>query len=331
MSAASPARPESPVDVAVAERPLADAPRHDGVSVLIATRDRLPTLRRALAAVWAQTYPGPMQVVVVFDGPRPDRLDLPAPLRPDRQRLEIRTNQRAPGVAGARNTGLATVRHRHVATCDDDDVWLPHRLEAQLAVLAAEQHTVAVGGSVRVQRHGRSIVRRAPLSEVRLADLLEDRIMELHPSAMLYRTSALEAIGGWDETIPGGYAEDYDLLLKLAQRGPIRLVDEVTADIHWDGGSYFFSRWRMVADALTLLLDRYPEFAGAPRGRARIEGQIAFALAAAGDRAGSRVWLERGLQDNPREPRLALTRLVLAGLVRAELVQRVLHARGRGI
>ena len=304
-----------------------------GVSVVIATRDRDETLRRALDGVWAQSYQGPLQVVVVFDRSEPGS-GLPSPRRPGVQRLEVRTNQLTAGVAGARNTGLATVRYPYVATCDDDDVWLPGRLEAQLALFESQpqrERPVAVGGSVRIRRAGRSIVRRAPHREVVLRDLLEDRIMELHPSAMLYRTDALRAVGGWDESLPGGYAEDYDLLLRLARTGSLGMVEEVTADIHWDGGSYFFSRWRMVTDALAVLLERHPEFAETPRGRARIEGQIAFALAATGDRAGARRWLAAGRRDHAREPRLALTRLVLSGLVSADSVQRVLHARGRGI
>ena len=53
----------------------------------------------------------------------------------------------------------------------------------------------------------------------RVQRLLADRIMELHPSAMLYRRASLQQVGGWDETLPGGYAEDYDLLLRLARQG----------------------------------------------------------------------------------------------------------------
>jgi GT2 family glycosyltransferase len=148
---------------------------------------------------------------------------------------------------------------------------------------------------------------------------------------MLYRLEALEKVGSWDETLPGGYAEDYDLLLRLAKHGKLRLVDEVMADIHWDGGSFFFNRWQMIADSLTLLLRRYPEFASSPRGRARIEGQIAFAHAATGSRAEARAWMRRAWRDNRREPRALLAGLVLARLITANGVQRLLHSQGRGI
>ncbi|GAB2875282.1 glycosyltransferase family 2 protein [Nocardioides pacificus] len=301
------------------------------VSVIVASRDRLPLLRRALDAIWTQDYAGPVQVIVVFDGGVPTDAELPAPRVPSRQCLEIVENHRSPGVAGARNSALALTTADLVATCDDDDVWLPGRLQVQVAELGRHPESVAVGGSVRIVRGEGSVVRRAPRHEVLLNDLLDDRVMELHPSAMLYRRETLDRIGGWDETIPGGYAEDYDLLLRLARHGTLRLVEEVVADIHWNGGSFFFSRWQTIADALAVVLERYPEFATSPRGRARIHGQIAFAHAAMGQRRESTRWLRRGWADRPREPRLALTALVLSGLVSAGWLQETLHARGRGI
>jgi glycosyltransferase involved in cell wall biosynthesis len=301
------------------------------VGVTLATRDRFGLLARALDAIWAQSYAGPIDVVVVVDGDVPDRLDLPEPADPSRQSLTVQVNQRTPGLCGARNTALDLVAADLLATCDDDDVWMPDRLAVQVAELEAHPDAVAVGGSIRIVRGETHVVRRAPMAEAGLDDLLADRIMELHPSAMLYRREALEKAQGWDESLPGGYAEDYDLLLRLARLGPLRLVHEVVADIEWNGGSYFFGRWRTIADALTELLRRYPEFEREPRGRARIEGQIAFAHAALGERGEARRWMRAAWRDRRGEPRVGLTALVLSRVVSADRIQATLHARGRGI
>ncbi|MDQ1104574.1 glycosyltransferase family 2 protein [Nocardioides zeae] len=320
----------SQVSTAVADRarPERSLPP---VSVAIATRGRTVTLRRALDAIWAQTYRGRIDVVVVIDDARaPADLGLPAPLDPSRQSLRVVVNDRRPGVAGARNTALALAEHDLLATCDDDDAWLPGRLDCQVRALEADPAVLAVGGSVRIVRGDVHTVRRAPRHRVHLQDLLDSRVMELHPSALLYRTRPLRVVGGWNEDIPGGYAEDYELLLRLARGGPLGLVDDVVADVHWNGGSHFFSRWRTVSAALATLLGAFPEFAASPRGRARISGQIAFAHAAAGERAEARTWMRRAWSDNRREPRLALTALVLAG-VTPDRIQDALHARGRGI
>src|SRR5215475_7399873 len=68
------------------------------VGVVIATRDRPHQVRRALASVEAQDYPGPMRVVVVFDGIRPDWSLAHGGARP----VLVLENWRRPGLAGAR-------------------------------------------------------------------------------------------------------------------------------------------------------------------------------------------------------------------------------------
>lgn len=304
------------------------------VTVLIPTRSRPDLLARALRAVWAQTYAGRITVLVIRDG-GPEAGDvgiLPRPVHPDRQFLHVVDNTSNPGSSAAtRNVGLRLVDDPWVATCDDDDAWLPGRLAVQVADLSSHPRAMAAGGSLRVVTGRRRVVRRHPGCEVGMEDLLADRVIELHTSAMLYRTEALHEAGGWDETLPGSYAEDYDLLLKIARQSPIRVVRDVVADIYWAGQSYYFGRWTIIAEALTELLRRYPEFASVPRGRARIAGQVAFAHAARGDRAEARRWLASCWRDNPADPRGLLTAIVLSRAASADRVQAVLHAAGRGI
>ena len=302
------------------------------VTVMIPNRDRLPLLRRAVASVWDQDYAGDLHVLVVVDGEMPRSVCLPQPPASGRSTLRVLRNPGAPGSAGVRNFGLTHVDTTWLALCDDDDRWLPHRLSSQFTALTAHPESVVIGGGVRIIRGDTYTIRRAPRSTISFADLLRDRIMELHPSTLLIRTHALESIGGWDEQIPGSQGEDYDLLLRLSRAsGPLRMVDEVVADISWDGQSFFFSRWRTTADALTYLLDKHPEFAASPQGRARILGQIAVARAASGQRTTALRTAAAAFRDRPREPRTYLALAVASGLANAEWIQRRLHARGRGI
>jgi hypothetical protein len=178
---------------------------------------------------------------------------------------------------------------------------------------------------------GRRVTRTTPLTRIRHADLLEDRIAPLHPSTFLLHTAAVRRVGGWDEHIPGGYAEDYDFLLRLTGHGDIAMVEDVVADIHWAGQSYFFSRWAQIAEALDYLVEHHPDIATSGPGHARVLGQIAFARAASGDRRGAWRTIRRGVGVSPREPRFVLAALVAARLVTADRVQRALHARGRGV
>ena len=67
------------------------------VSVVVPTRDRPALLRRAVAAVLEQTYPGPVECLVVFDQSDPD---LPWERLPAGRRLALHRNQRTPAWPG---------------------------------------------------------------------------------------------------------------------------------------------------------------------------------------------------------------------------------------
>lgn len=304
--------------------------REPPVTVLVATRDRVPLLRRALSSIDAQDYRGHLHTVVVFDGEVPEDLTLPE-LNPGRSREVIR-NTATPGIAGARNQAIRRAETDLVALVDDDDVLLPGRLTAQVAIAQAHPEMPVVGGGITVLTERGRIERRPRTLVVHFADLLDDRIMELHTSTLLLRREPVVAIGGWDEELPGGSGEDYDLLLRLTREyGPIRLVDDLVAEVHWDVTSFYRNRWEVSAAALERLLVKFPEFASSPRGRARIYGQLAFANAALGRGSEARRWARLAWRDNRRERRTPLALLVSCGLLRPRWVQDVLNVRGRGI
>ena len=101
----------------------------------------------------------------------------------------------------------------------------------------------------------------------RFAELVRDRVMEAHPSSYLARRSAVEAIGPVDEDIPGGYAEDWDWLLRAARRADVGAVTLPLVKVFWHASSYFSERWQMIADATDYLLGEVPGVARRP-GRA---------------------------------------------------------------
>ncbi|MET7752423.1 glycosyltransferase family 2 protein [Micromonospora sp. NPDC005367] len=300
------------------------------VSVVVPTRDRPELLRAAVRAVLDQEHPGPIEVVVVHDQSEPDR-SLEDLSRPDR-RVRVIRNERTPGLAGARNAGTLAAEGELIAFCDDDDEWLPGKLAAQVAAIAAAPDAEFVSCGIRVSYDGHTIDRVLDRERITLADLLRDRMTELHPSTFLIRAAALrDGFGLVNEEIPGSYAEDYEFLLRAARSAPLVNLRTPYVLVRWHKKSYFAQRWDTISAALQWLLDRYPEFAGQPAGEARVAGQIAFARAASGDRRGALHWARRTLRRNPREPRAYLALAVAGRMVRADAVLRTLHKRGRGL
>ena len=166
---------------------------------------------------------------------------------------------------------------------------------------------------------------------VNLPRIIRKRYPEFVFPAFILRQDALADIGLLDEQIPGSYGEDYDFLLRAARRGPIGAVEQPLVNTFWHQQSFFNQHWQIIADGLRYLLDKHPELVADPRGRARIEGQVAFAHAALGHRAAAcRASLD-ALRGNPLERRAYLALAVAAGVIPASSVVRLANRRGRGI
>ena len=107
----------------------ASNPALPSVSVVVPTRQRMELLRRALASIVGQRYDGSIEIVVVFDQEAP--LDPGVETGPLRS-IRLLPNERAAGLAGARNTGILAATGDFVAYCDDDDEWLPDKVRRQI-------------------------------------------------------------------------------------------------------------------------------------------------------------------------------------------------------
>ncbi len=297
------------------------------VSVVIATRDRPVMLREAVDAVLAQHYVGDIEVVVVFDHSEPD---LSLQRQDPGRTVRVIRNHHTPGLAGARNSGAEVAHHSMIAFCDDDDLWDVQKLEHQVPVLLVSDTPVVTTG-ISVAYDGASTTRVLESNVITFADLLRDRHTELHPSTFLmWRETLTQRLGGVDEEVPGGFGEDYDLLLRAARLGPLRHVRLPLVTIRWSGSSYFFQRWETMAAGLTWLLDAHPEFETQPEGSARVRGQIAFAHAAAGHRGQALRWGASAVSRNALEPRVPLATAVALGVPASSVMER-LHRRGRGV
>ncbi|MFY9932807.1 MAG: glycosyltransferase [Streptosporangiaceae bacterium] len=295
------------------------------VGVVVPTHDRPGPLRAAVAAVLAQDYPGPVRVVVVWDRAEPDH-ELVA------ERVTVLPNSRTPGLAGARNTGIASLDTELVAFCDDDDEWLPGKLRAQVTALQARPLAEFASCGILVDFAGAAHPRLAGRTEVTHADLLRSRMVMVHSSTYLARRQALtEGIGLVDETIPGSQNEDWDLALRAARRHPIVNVDEPLVRVVWGTSSHYAREWQTKADSLRWMLEHHPDLATSRPGAARVYAQLSFAYACMRRRGDACHWAWRALRSNWHERRVPFALAVAAGVVPGDTVLRHLHARGHGI
>lgn len=298
------------------------------MSVVIATRDRPELLRRAIEGVRCQRHQADVEIVLVFDRSEPDRS---LETEEDGFRVLVTTNARTPGLAGARNSGIDKASHAWIAFCDDDDQWLPGKLQAQFDALENSPDARAACTGILIRYQDRDTPRMPDPSRLGFDDFLRDRMTEVHPSSWLvHRDTLVSDIGLVDEEIPGSYAEDYDLFLRTARVCAIAVAPQPLIRVWWHGASFFFERWKMIDEALDYLVDKYPEFHRHPEGLARIRGQQAVARAAMGDRSAAVRTMIETARLRPSEKRLPLAVAVVAGL-KAETALKAAHRFGKGI
>lgn len=306
--------------------------RWPDVTVVLPTRGRPELVRLAVASVVAQQYDGSVTCVVVHDqeAPDPSLVDLAEGIAG--RSVHVLTNDHGPGLAGSRNAGLARVRTDYVASCDDDDTWLPDKLRLQVERLLQHPQMLVVGAGIRLHigpEH--DVTWTGPTDLVDLIDLAHGRRKELHSSTLLMRREVFDRAGGYDESLPNSYAEDYEWLLRAVRLGPIGVVREPLAVIKKDGQSWFRERSEVVAAALEYLLRTHPELTLSPRGHARILGQIAFAHASLGRRRTALTYAGRSLRRFPLAPQagLALAQVLTNG--DPQVLLRQARRFGRGL
>jgi glycosyltransferase involved in cell wall biosynthesis len=116
------------------------------VSVVIPTLRRPKLVLRALASALNQTYEQ-IEVIVVIDGPDQDTID--ALRTVDDPRLRVIVNARSLTAAGARNVGVDQSTGDWIAFLDDDDEWLPSKIEKQVT-FASRREAVLISCLNRV-------------------------------------------------------------------------------------------------------------------------------------------------------------------------------------
>ena len=114
------------------------------VSTVIPTRGRPELLLRAVRSVLAQTL-REIEVVIVIDGEdKATELALEVLAQED-GRIHVIALSASVGGSDARNRGVAAASGQWVAFLDDDDEWLPSKLQAQLEAVTASTAPVVIG------------------------------------------------------------------------------------------------------------------------------------------------------------------------------------------
>ena len=204
------------------------------ISVIIPTYNRAATIGRAIDSVFSQTRRD-FEVVVVDDGSTDETKNVLASYSDK----IVAIAQKNAGPAAARNAGIAAAQGDWLAFLDSDDIWLPAKLERQLAETEQSDADLSFHDvSVRYS-DGRpgiaswnafvnaSDLKRAPLNTGLLADAFERMMTTGHlfyTTTFMAKRRALASMGGFRPELRT--SEDLELYFRLAVRYRVAFIAE---------------------------------------------------------------------------------------------------------
>jgi len=188
------------------------------VSVVIPTYKRTEELKKAVKSAINQTYKN-VEIIVVDDDPNSDLKNLFK-----KQKVKYIKNEGVKGGSAARNTGIKIAKGKYIAFLDDDDEFLPKKIEKQVAVMESLSSEWFGCYSWRFNAKGK-IVKCYKEGDLTVEVLSYDFSFNFGGcSALLIRKKVLDDIGGFDESFRRN--QDYELLLRLFKVGKINLIKE---------------------------------------------------------------------------------------------------------
>lgn len=196
------------------------------VSVIIRTFNRSAYLDAAIQSVLAQTRPA-FEVLVVDDGSTDETAQL---LKRYENHLTPLTLAHTGNPTAVLNAGIRAAHGDCIALLDDDDVWLPNKLEYQVQQLSQNSHFGFAYGNVQLLFSNGTLSPPALRPEQLVTGSILRvviRAMNVHPSTLLIRREWLARIGLLDEKY--SVAETFFLTLRLARVTHATCVPEPVA------------------------------------------------------------------------------------------------------
>jgi len=196
---------------------------HPITSIIIPTYNRLHVLPRAVESVLNQTLKD-YEIIVVDDA----STDNTKKMLIEKYGVKIIYigKRRNEGLSAARNTGIKSSRGKYIAFLDDDDVWLPKKLELQIDLIEKNPSLGLVYcGCYKVDRDDKVMSEIKPTKKGYIFDdMLCANYIVGSASAALVKRELLVNTGYFDENLTS--LEDWDLWIRISKFHEIDYVDQ---------------------------------------------------------------------------------------------------------
>lgn len=184
------------------------------VSIIIPTHDRPELLPRAIRSVLNQTFRD-FEIIVVDDGLKARAAGVIKQLSDPR--IIYIQHEKESGGSAARNTGIKNSKGRFVAFLDDDDEWMPEKLEVQMKEF--ENTPPDVGFcfcAVKNIYKDREAIKDVPEGVINYFETALSKLNGLLTSTFLVKRMVFEVVGYFDENLASH--QDAELIIRMSKK-----------------------------------------------------------------------------------------------------------------
>ena len=230
------------------------------VSIIMNCLNGEQYLKQALDSVFKQTYDD--WEVIFWDNASTDGSAVIA--KSYGGRVRYFNSQTTYPLGKARNFAIKKAQGDFIAFLDCDDIWLPQKLEKQVALLEKDSEVALVFSDMMIFDGSKDIYQylgkhKPPRGNV-FRELLVNYFIGI--VSVVIRKSAVKDIGWFDERFEN--IEDMDLFLRIAYLFKLDYVDEPLVKWRLHEKSQTFTKYGLFADEWDLLLEKliglYPGF-----------------------------------------------------------------------
>lgn len=204
------------------------------ISIILNTRNRCKLLSRSINSALNQTFKD-FELIVVNGASTDDTKEVVETFLKKDNRVRylfIRENKNA---AYCINLGFKIAKGEFIAILDDDDEFLPTKLEKQIALMKAGDQGLGIvycWEEFWDDKHNKFIKYGKETSRGKLYNKLLKGPCTGGGTLMLIRKTAVEKAGGYDETI--AFGADYQFNLNISKYFSHDYVPEVLVKTHWN-------------------------------------------------------------------------------------------------
>lgn len=204
------------------------------VSVVVPTYKRGERLSRALDSLKDQTYKN-LEVIVVNDCTEPDWIKNVSEIvsrYENSMNVVLIHNEGKHGSAGARDEGISRAKGEYTTFLDDDDYYLPEKIESQLSAMVKHNADFSITDLEQYDENGKFIEKR---DRNYIVTTENDTLFKYHylyhltcTNTLMFKTEYLRKIGGFNCADMG---DEFYLIEKAIENGGVFCYDK-SCNVH---------------------------------------------------------------------------------------------------